>query len=230
MGNQNPNESANIEFIIKDFIQFLPQEKHDDYVEMLRKCNFHDKDDPLFPIMLFLLFFEESITEKIEQFEQSHSAIAVRLDQFKPQMKQSHPVFRRKNFHFIWLAVLTTLTIILLGCELVQLFLPLPERIVIREQKQENELLEIRNYWLGKLNDSEMKQHQKQTDRRWHVFLIIFAAGTAAGVIPILLMLKWRNALGKRRLLKFEPRPRQKKILRMFRDWLPRNIDNSPKG
>ena len=52
-------EPFNFELILMDFLKYMPEAKRHDYELMLRRCNFSDPADPMFPVMLFLLFFQE---------------------------------------------------------------------------------------------------------------------------------------------------------------------------
>ena len=50
-------EPFNFELTLTDFLKYLPEAKRHDYELMLRRCNFSDPADPMFPVMLFLQHF-----------------------------------------------------------------------------------------------------------------------------------------------------------------------------
>ena len=50
-------EPFNFELILMDFLKYMPEAKRHDYELMLRRCNFSDPADPMFPVMLFLLSY-----------------------------------------------------------------------------------------------------------------------------------------------------------------------------
>ncbi|MBN2640921.1 MAG: hypothetical protein JXR78_04670 [Victivallales bacterium] len=51
---------------IADFLQCIPAPKRRDYELILLRCNFSDPADPLFPILLFLLFMEDNLSGRSE--------------------------------------------------------------------------------------------------------------------------------------------------------------------
>ena len=63
------DDNLSVEAAIMDFVRFFPEEKQAEFELLLKRCNFHDVTDPGFPIMLFLLYFQEGICEKIESLE-----------------------------------------------------------------------------------------------------------------------------------------------------------------
>jgi uncharacterized membrane protein len=66
--------------VIKDFMQCIPEAKRHDYELLLLRCNFSDSADPLFPIILFLLFLQDSLADRsdvlAEEFSQLRMALA----------------------------------------------------------------------------------------------------------------------------------------------------------
>ena len=54
-------EPFNFELTLTDFLKYMPEAKRHDYELMLRRCNFSDPADPMFPVMLFLLFFQDNL-------------------------------------------------------------------------------------------------------------------------------------------------------------------------
>ena len=63
------DDNLSVEAAIMDFVRFFPEEKQAEFELLLKRCNFHDVTDPGFPIMLFLLYFQEGICAKIESLE-----------------------------------------------------------------------------------------------------------------------------------------------------------------
>ena len=60
-------EPFNFELTITDFLKYMPEAKRHDYELMLRRCNFSDPADPMFPVMLFLLFFQDNLKQFDDQ-------------------------------------------------------------------------------------------------------------------------------------------------------------------
>ncbi len=71
---------SNPNLVIKDFMQCIPEPKRRDYELLLLRCNFSDSADPLFPIILFLLFLQDSLADRsdvlAEEFSQLRMALA----------------------------------------------------------------------------------------------------------------------------------------------------------
>ena len=60
-------ESSDFNLILTDFLKYVPEPKRHDYELMLRRCNFSDPADPMFPVMLFLLFFQDNLADRMEE-------------------------------------------------------------------------------------------------------------------------------------------------------------------
>ena len=56
-------KKSNFEQIIADILDCFPKSKRHIYELMLRRCNFTDPGEPLFPVMLFLLFIQDNLKE-----------------------------------------------------------------------------------------------------------------------------------------------------------------------
>ena len=56
-------KKSNFEQIIADILDCFPKSKRHIYELMLRRCNFTDPGEPLFPIMLFLLFVQDNLKD-----------------------------------------------------------------------------------------------------------------------------------------------------------------------
>ena len=56
-------KKSNFEQIIADILDCFPKSKRHIYELMLRRCNFTDPGEPLFPVMLFLLFVQDNLKD-----------------------------------------------------------------------------------------------------------------------------------------------------------------------
>lgn len=63
MAQTKTEKEKNVNGIISDMLEHVPADKRDEFEMILRCCNFYSVEDPLFPIVLFLLFFQESIDD-----------------------------------------------------------------------------------------------------------------------------------------------------------------------
>ena len=67
-------EPFNFELTLTDFLKYMPEAKRHDYELMLRRCNFSDPADPMFPVMLFLLFFQDNLADRMEELTEEVKA------------------------------------------------------------------------------------------------------------------------------------------------------------
>lgn len=206
-----------IEATITDYVQFFPEEIRNDYEIMLRRCNFHDATDPCFPILLFLLFFQESICEKIEQLE---SSIQGTRDEIRKKQTLSagtpgnHRIFR------IIMILLMILNLTISASWLA--YNALADRFPKTEQVKsgkEPTLADMNRYWIEKLEADENSVAMKR-NWQWLSYLGLCICCSAAGSLLILtiIMRKLRQLENKppapsRRLF---GAPRKKRILQFF--------------
>lgn len=215
-----------IEATITDYVQFFPEEIRNDYEVMLRRCNFHDATDPCFPILLFLLFFQESICEKIEQLE---SSIQETHDEIRKKPVSSigttgnHQIFRI----IMVLLMILNLTISA-GWFAYNAFADrFPKTEQIKSEKEPT-LEDMNRYWIAKLEGDEHSVSMKK-NWQWLGYLVLCICSSAAGSLLIL-------AIVMRKLRKLEDNPpapgrrlfgttRKKRILQLF----AHNSDAKPK-
>lgn len=69
-----------LDLVILDFLKYIPQPKRDDYELILRRCNFSDVGDPLFPVMLFLLFLQDNLADGTENLAVEIKSLKSRLE------------------------------------------------------------------------------------------------------------------------------------------------------
>ena len=194
MEDKPKDPPVQVETVVKDFVRFLPEEKRDDYELMLRRCNFHDSDDPLFPIMLFLLFFQESVSENVNGIEDSISEIKTVL--FPRRKGKTGRTVRIFN---ILLTALTIVNLVLFCCGIFRNTPPLTEKTVkTAAQTSQSELQKINRYWTRKLEEKPEIRQTGFCDER--IFTIIAAAGAVCAWIPaVFLLLQWkRRPLGEK--------------------------------
>ena len=177
-----------IETAVRDFLSVFPEETREAYDYLLRRCNFHDIDDPLYPIMLFLLFFQESVSENAKQVEES---IADLKASYSKNEKEIRRIRKPISLYHYALLVLTILNLLVFSLgsvkrsssEPVQ---PNPEETV--EETPRNELRAIHRYWTRKLAE--------KTDilpyRMDYMIVILAVAGAIAAWIPVLFSIRKR--------------------------------------
>ena len=187
MENRPQEQPISADIVIMDYIRFLPEEKRKDYEVMLRRCNFHDSDDPLFPIMLFLLFFQESVSYNVDRIDDSISEMKCVLQ------KSGQDKFARYG---AWISkfVLIALTIVNLLTFCMVLSSPAGKTVKATVRTAQNELQAIHNYWTKKLEEDPVPLQSHSFDGGWTFAL--FAVILAAAWIPsvwVLLHLKRIN-------------------------------------
>lgn len=198
------NPSAQAEIAVKDFVRFLPEAKRDAYELMLRRCNFHDPDDPLFPILLFLLFFQESVSESVDRI---NASIAEMKSVPPKSVKKENSRFPLRIFHILLIA-LTAAALLLCGIALSRRdFLPREKADVSEERMPQRELKEINRYWTKKL--AEKPEERQEEFQNGKLFMMITAAGAAAAWLPVIIVLiQWKRI--SRRLRKKPCFPRRR--------------------
>ena len=146
MGSEPKEIPVPIETAVKEFVRFLPEEKRNDYELMLRRCNFHDDDDPLFPILLFLLFFQESVGENVNRIEASVAGLKASF----PQCAKAGNDRWMVPILFFGLIALMIVHLLTFGCgELRRL--PRENTLETAAPTPRRELLDIQYYWMRKL-------------------------------------------------------------------------------
>ena len=156
MENRPQEQPISADIVIMDYIRFLPEEKRKDYEVMLRRCNFHDSDDPLFPIILFLLFFQESVSYNVDRIDDSISEMKSVLQ------KSGQDKFARYG---AWISkfVLIALTIVNLLTFCMVLSSPAGKTVKATVRTAQNELQAIHNYWTKK----NRKKNKKKRPNYW---------------------------------------------------------------
>jgi len=180
MENRPQEQPISADIVIMDYIRFLPEEKRKDYEVMLRRCNFHDSDDPLFPIILFLLFFQESVSYNVDRIDDSISEMKSVLQ------KSGQDKFARYG---AWISkfVLIALTIVNLLTFCMVLSSPAGKTVKATVRTAQNELQAIHNYWTKKLEEDPVPLQSHSFDGGWTFAL--FAVILAAAWIPSVLVL-----------------------------------------
>ena len=180
MENRPQEQPISADIVIMDYIRFLPEEKRKDYEVMLRRCNFHDSDDPLFPIMLFLLFFQESVSYNVDRIDDS-------ISEMKSVLQKSGQ--DKFAWYGAWISkfVLIALTIVNLLTFCMVLSSPAGKTVKATVRTAQNELQAIHNYWTKKLEEDPVPLQSHSFDGGWTFAL--FAVILAAAWIPSVLVL-----------------------------------------
>ncbi len=101
-------EPFNFELILMDFLKYMPEAKRHDYELMLRRCNFSDPADPMFPVMLFLLFFQDNLADRMEELTEE-----VKTQKTIPPTDHAAAAPERKSCWKIVVAVLMAVQLML---------------------------------------------------------------------------------------------------------------------
>lgn len=101
-------EPFNFELTLTDFLKYLPEAKRHDYELMLRRCNFSDPADPMFPVMLFLLFFQDNLADRMEELTEE-----VKAQKTIPSTDHAAAAPERKSRWKIVITVLLAIQLIL---------------------------------------------------------------------------------------------------------------------
>ena len=186
-------EQVSVETAVQEFIRFLPEEKRKDYELMIRRCNFHDPTEPMFPIMLFLLFFQESIGDSVARIEESVAEVkGMPPPKCGKKGKSRFSFLRRVGGVLIASAVAA-----LLMFGLFRKNPPSAERTPqTAPQTAKHELQEINRYWQHKLKKDEAEAPSRQyRSGNGDAAIILSAAAVVSAWIPaILVLLNWKRS------------------------------------
>ena len=189
-------EQVSVETAVQEFIRFLPEEKRKDYELMIRRCNFHDPTEPMFPIMLFLLFFQESIGDSVARIEESVAEVkGMPPPKCGKKGKSRFSFLRRAGWVLIASAVAA-----LLMFGLFRKNPPSAEKTrQPASQTAKHELQEINRYWQHKLKKDEAEAPSRQyRSGNGDATIILSAAAIVSAWIPaILVLLNWKRSPGR---------------------------------
>ena len=186
-------EQTGSETAVKDFIRFLPEEKRDSYELMLRRCNFHDDNDPLFPIMLFLLFFQESVSENVDRIEDSIAELkgmplkCGKKDKYRPSILRIAGL------------VLIALIIVILSLFWGGILRKNRRPAMAATQNAQHELQKMNRYWLDKLEAEERSDAVSQRSN-WFIITAV-NLGCSAGLLLFFLIIFMRKIRKTEKLL-----------------------------
>ena len=137
-------EPFNFELILMDFLKYMPEAKRHDYELMLRRCNFSDPADPMFPVMLFLLFFQDNLADRMEELTEE-----VKAQKTIPPTDHAAAAPERKSCWKIVVAVLMAVQLMLTVFGIFCLiFRDFPSQPIMTHS---SEIQKINRYWDAKL-------------------------------------------------------------------------------
>ena len=208
MESRPQEQSKSADIVIMDYIRFLPEEKRKDYEVMLRRCNFHDSDDPLFPIMLFLLFFQESVSDNVDRIEESIAELKA-----APQKSRKTNIRKTAAVVHFGLIALTIVNLVLFGCGLFrQNPRPVLKAVKTTAQTAQSELQEINRYWTRKLEEGPEIRQCSGADRTFAMIAVTAAVSAWIPAVIVLLRGKRLRFPEKRTdpaMEKNEPKPKE---------------------
>ena len=142
-------ESSDFNLILTDFLKYVPEPKRHDYELMLRRCNFSDPADPMFPVMLFLLFFQDNLADRMEELTEE----VTRRKNESPAAQIPVVVPERKSGWKIGIAVLLAVQLLLIVFGVFCLITrELPSQIKSDSAiSHSSEIRRINRYWDEKL-------------------------------------------------------------------------------
>ena len=141
-------EPFNFELTLTDFLKYMPDAKRHDYELMLRRCNFSDPADPMFPVMLFLLFFQDNLADRLEDLTEE-----VKAQKKIPSMDHAVAAPERKS---CWKIVVTVLMAVQLMLTVFGVFCltfrDFPSQPIMNPAiSHSSEIQKINRYWDAKL-------------------------------------------------------------------------------
>ena len=141
-------EPFNFELTLTDFLKYMPEAKRHDYELMLRRCNFSDPADPMFPVMLFLLFFQDNLADRMEELTEE-----VKTQKTIPSTDHAAVAPERKSCWKIVVAVLMAVQLILTIFSIFCLtFRNFPSQPIMNSAiSHSSEIQKINRYWDAKL-------------------------------------------------------------------------------
>lgn len=141
-------EPFNFELILMDFLKYMPEAKRHDYELMLRRCNFSDPADPMFPVMLFLLFFQDNLADRMEELTEE-----VKTQKTIPPTDHTAAAPERKSCWEIVVAVLMAVQLMLTVFGIFCLtFRDFPSQPIMNPAiSHSSEIQKINHYWDAKL-------------------------------------------------------------------------------
>lgn len=141
-------EQFNFELTLTDFLKYLPEAKQHDYELMLRRCNFSDPADPMFPVMLFLLFFQDNLADRMEELTEE-----VKAQKTIPPTDHTAAAPERKSCWEIVVAVLMAVQLMLTVFGIFCLtFRDFPSQPIMNPAiSHSSEIQKINHYWDAKL-------------------------------------------------------------------------------
>ena len=141
-------EPFNFELILMDFLKYMPEAKRHDYELMLRRCNFSDPADPMFPVMLFLLFFQDNLADRMEELTEE-----VKAQKMIPPMEHAAVAPERKSCRKIVVTVLLAVQLMLTVFGVFCLtFRDFPSQPIMNPAlSHSSEIQKINRYWDAKL-------------------------------------------------------------------------------
>lgn len=141
-------EPFNFELTLTDFLKYMPEAKRHDYELMLRRCNFSDPADPMFPVMLFLLFFQDNLADRMEELTEE-----VKAQKTIPPTDHTAASPERKSCLEIVVAVLMAVQLMLTVFGIFCLtFRDFPSQPIMNPAiSHSSEIQKINRYWDAKL-------------------------------------------------------------------------------
>ena len=141
-------EPFNFELTLTDFLKYMPEAKRHDYELMLRRCNFSDPADPMFPVMLFLLFFQDNLADRMEELTEE-----VKAQKTIPPTDHTAAAPERKSCGEIVVAVLMAVQLMLTVFGIFCLtFRDFPSQPIMNPAiSHSSEIQKINHYWDAKL-------------------------------------------------------------------------------
>lgn len=103
---------SEFDLILMDFLKYIPEPKRKDYELMLRRCNFTDPADPMFSVMLFLLFLQDHLADETGTLTEEIRALRQQLRPEKGAETMRSPA-KRISLWKLFIAVLLIAQIVL---------------------------------------------------------------------------------------------------------------------
>ncbi len=149
-----------IDLVISDYLKYIPQPKRDNYELILRRCNFTDVTDPLFPVMLFLLFLQDNLTDTSEKVAREVKILKKGMVPHLPEHPKKQTLWRIVCILLILMQIMLSSFCLL---RITEIRLPGQNPVSITAPEL-NEIQKINDYW-------ELKLEQERQKMNWNEWM-----------------------------------------------------------
>lgn len=145
-----------IDLVISDYLKYIPQPKRDNYELILRRCNFTDVSDPLFPVMLFLLFLQDNLTDTSEEVAREVKTLRKEMVPHLPEQPKRQAVWKIACILLILLQIILSFSCL---WRISAIHLPDQNPVSGGTAPECGEIRKMNDYWEFKLKQERQKMN-----------------------------------------------------------------------